>query len=199
VAVSSRDQSLVWLFGTVVVGVVGWFFWLSPTARALQASQASVQSLTTTRQQLQSRLAFLTQVAAERSDHADAERLLTLAAPISYDFPSLVASLDAIASGSGVTLSSIQPQVGPTSQATFPATVSLSGTFSAIRSFVAAVEANIRPYTVTTLNVASSSTALGSTVVSGSLTLAVPFVALAAPPGRPSAATTPAASSQGTP
>lgn len=181
--VSSRDQSLVWLLGAVVIGAAVWFVWLSPTARSLAATQASLQSLGATKQQLQERLAFLTQVAADRADHAEAERLLTLAAPNGYDFPSLVASLDAMAATSGVTLGSIQPQVTTTSQGTFPVTVSSAGTFSAVRSFVAAIEANLRPYTVTTLSVASSSTALGSTVVSGTLTLAVPFVALTPPPG----------------
>lgn len=198
-AVSSRDQSLVWLLGAAVIGAAAWFVWLSPTARSLAATQASLQTLGATKQQLQERLAFLTQVAADRTDHAAAERLLTLAAPTGYDFPSLVASLDAMAASTGVTLSSMQPQVTTTSQGTFPVTVSSTGTFSALRSFVAAVEANLRPYTVTTLSVASSSTALGSTVVSGTLTLAVPFVSPTPPPGAIESSAAPVSQSKVTP
>ncbi len=170
-ALSNRDRTLIVGLGAGLFGFAGWFFWLSPTAAAIDHQQQRIQELDQTLTMLTKRQALLAATSHEITSNPDAVKLLTLGAPATSDIQNLLASLDAMATTGGLRLASVQPSNSADHPTEVTLTVSVTGTFSAVRAFVGAVEQNVRPLVIQALSLASGASGSGSTLVTATINL----------------------------
>lgn len=171
-AQSNRDQGLIILLGVAAALAATWFFWLSPTQQAIIDSASQITQFQNQQTTLTQRIALVDSTAKDIAATSDAQKLLALAAPTGSSMDNLLASLNTMAVSSSVGLSSVQPQQTSTAgQSAMTVTVSVTGTFSAIQSFVAALEKNIRPITILNLSLASGGTTAGSNLITATLNL----------------------------
>lgn len=181
-ALTNRDQALMWVLASLLVAAGAWFAWLTPTAQGIGQSLSAVQQLDQEKQLLTSRIAFLDATARDLTARADDRRLVELAAPADGGIDELVATFDAMATSSGVVLASLQPQSGTLVDNQLLLSLNVSGTFGAIQAFVKALERSERPLQLHTLALSSGSSFEGSTLVTATLTVGALTGPAATPP-----------------
>ena len=168
---NKRDQSLIIVVGVILACGAIWYFWLSPTAQSITLASQKISSLQSDQLKLQQRISFIDATSKDLANSADAQKLIALAAPSGGGIDNLLASFDSMAVSSGVSLASVQPQTSATNTSELDVTVNVSGTFSAVQSFVSALEKNERPIAIKTMSLSGASSTDGATLVSATLSL----------------------------
>ena len=168
---NKRDQVLIVLLGVVLACGAIWYFWLAPTTQTITADVQKISSLGTDQASLQQRLNFIDVTSKDLAKNTDAQKLISLAAPSGSGMDNMLASLNAMAVTSGVSLMSVQPQATTTQPNQLDVSVSISGTFSAIEAFVGALEKNERPISIQSMSLSSAATTDGSTLIAATLNL----------------------------
>ena len=174
-ALANRDQGLLIGLMAVVLAVAAWFFWLAPTANAIAQANSQLATLDQQKSTIAARLALLTATNTDLANQPEAVKLLQLAIPATGGVPDLLTSIDAMATASGVSLTSIQPSTASDQPTQLALTVNCTGSFTAIQAMVSALEQTIRPLTIQTVSLTSSATAAGSTTITAALSLTTPL------------------------
>lgn len=169
---SGRTNDILW--ATVgILGVLGMsYFYVAPQMTALKEARAITQAKEQDSATLQAQITQVDQTAKQLNAQPESLKQLALAAPSSTAYDQLLVALQAIASESGVILSSIHPTsgvatTGATQQAT--ATLAIKGSYSGVHLFLETVAKNIRPLTITNLALTSAVDAKGVSLLNATL------------------------------
>lgn len=102
----------------------------------------------------------------------DLVNLLNLAIPDGVQLPETLVSLDALAKDSGLEITSIQPKAA-SSGGDKTISLSVTGSYDALKSFLVKMENNLRPMNASTISVNKSTTVSSGSFISASLSLQV--------------------------
>lgn len=171
---SVRDQGLLIGLATIAIGSVAWFLWLNPMALDIKQADSQLATLDGQKESLAARLALIDATSRDLANNPDAARLLNLAAPTTGGMENLLVSFDTMATASGINLVSLQPASASDQPTQLTLTVSVSGSFTGIQAFVAAIERNIRPLAIQMLSLSSAASATGDPILAASFTLTTP-------------------------
>ena len=172
-SLNKRDQSLLMVVGVILACATIWYFWLSPTAQSITSASQKIVTLQNNQTTLQQRITFIDATSKDLVNNPDGLKLMTLAAPSNSGINDLISSFDSMAAASGVNLTSIQPQSSTTQTTKLDLTVNVSGTYSAVQTFVGAIEKNERPIIIKTMSLSGAANTGGITLVSATLNLSV--------------------------
>lgn len=169
---ASRSNDILWaavaILGVLAIG----YFYVGPKITELKEARAVTLAKERDAQTIEAEIIKVNQIAQQLTAQTDTLKQLDLAAPTAAAYDQLLVALQALASESGVTLSSIQPTtaantVGAVQQVS--ATVGLKGSYSGVHLFLESVVKNIRPITITNLALTNATDAKGASLLNATL------------------------------
>jgi Tfp pilus assembly protein PilO len=168
--VSGRNNDLLWL-AVGLIGVLGIsYFYVAPQMSSLRQARAVTLAKADDIQKLQDEITKTNEIGLSLAGQKDALNQLALAAPATASFDQILVALQAIASQSGVILSSVQPVASTTSQQA-TATIALKGTYDGVHLFLENLAKNIRPVSVTNMALVSATDNSGASLLNATLTI----------------------------
>lgn len=166
----SPVSALLIFFVVVVVGGVGWF-WTKPTISQVSADRAAVAGYRTLSTNADTQLKNLDALKAGLTTTKAAVDELNLAYPRDASLPEVLVQLQAISSQSQMKVNSLSVDTSDKAGGV-PISLSTTGTFDQLRSFLQLLESSRRPISVQ--SIALSGAADGS--LTSTFTLAMLFV-----------------------
>lgn len=171
---AGRSNDILWAaVGLLGVAAMGYFYVL-PSVTSLKDARATVKAKEQDNQEVQDQITQVTRIGAQLASQQTALQQLGLAVPSGAAFDQLLIALSAIASSSGVELSSVQPVAVTASGAATQgasATISLKGSYSGVHLFLENLAKNIRPVTIANLAIASSADEKNVSLLTVTMTL----------------------------
>ncbi len=153
---SARSNDILWTaVGLLGVAAMGYFY-VAPAIAKLKESRAAAQAKQNDVTAMTDQIAQIDQIGQQLAAQTESLKLLNLAVPATPAFDQLLMALAAMASQSGVELSTVTPAVGSTGASTPSASVSVKGTYTGIHLFLENAAKNIRPLTITNLGLAAA-------------------------------------------
>jgi Tfp pilus assembly protein PilO len=169
-ATTSRTNDILW--ATIgILGVIGMgYFYVAPRIASLKESRAITQAKDDDIKELTAQIAQVKQTAKELNSQPDALKQLSLAAPNSTAYDQLLVALQAIATESGVVLTSVQPTSSTAGAAKLAiATVGIKGSYTYVHRFFEVIATNIRPMSISNLALSNAVDVNGVSTVSATL------------------------------
>lgn len=148
---TSRNRAVLIVFLILLAILNGYFLaWpASGTLKTVNTQVAATEADVNLAQQKITDLGEFDQLIKKYPAEAD---LLSLAAPSDLDLPQFMVAVEAIASKSSVTLSSIQPPA----QGAQDVSIQISGSFDGLFAFMTNLEKNLRPVKVSEIQIAAA-------------------------------------------
>lgn len=169
-AFAGRSNDILW----AAVGILGvlamGYFYVAPQMTELKTARATTQAREKDAAALETQITQVNQIAQQLNSQQSALQQLALAAPSSSAYDQLLIALQAIASESGVVLSTVQPASGNTTAGQqVNVTISLKGSYGGMHLFLENTAKNIRPLTITNLSLTSAADVTGASLLNATL------------------------------
>lgn len=154
-------------FILIIVALVLIYFGLRPALAGLRTRSLELGVAQKEVEAKNQKVKTLTSFAEEIKKEAGLIAKVNTALPDESDWPSLLVMLESIVRESGVNLQNLQPGQAASNEA--PLDVTVQGSFSGLKTFLANLEQNSRPLLVKSINIVADSTgnALNATLKIG--------------------------------
>lgn len=146
----AKTSPILVVICVLVVGAVTWF-WTKPTITTVRAARAESQENRRLTQEAEAQVERLTKLKSGIESTRGAAAELNLAFPRDSQLPEVLVQLEVIAAESQMKINSLSVDTAP-KPGGVPISISTSGTFEQLQSFLALIESSRRPIIVQSIS-----------------------------------------------
>lgn len=165
-----KSNATLWLLLGIVGAVAAGYFYVAPEVSELRQLRLNSQALAADRQAYELQISQVTALDTRLDAQQSVLDQLAVAIPARPAVDELIVALQAMASQSGIILSTIQPAAESSSDGV-SATISARGSYSGLHLFLEELAKNQRPIKVTELALSAASDVTGASLVNASIQL----------------------------
>lgn len=150
----TNQSSVIILICVLIITSVAYFL-INPTLAKIKDSNIKLSAKTNEINEMKTKISSLQTLATDFTSATDQVKKLGLALPTDSDTANVLVQLETMAISSGLQMNSIQPST-QAKKGVVNMTVSLQGEYTSLVNFITAMEKNLRPIDIKTINIASA-------------------------------------------